>query len=106
LERPACISIDRIDLLDDKVDNATPLGHGSDSSTLNVDDLPVNLAATAVNVDLRGAEPALALPEVSAGPKEEHNRESKVGLEKALSVIETATGGCNGHEELSLMLVL
>jgi hypothetical protein len=101
----ACISIDRINLLDDKVDDATPLGQGSNSGTLSVDELPVNLPAAAVNVNLSGSEPALALPEVTAGPEEEHYRKGKVGLEEALGIVETATGGCNGHEELSLMLV-
>jgi hypothetical protein len=101
----ACISIDVINLLDDNVDDATPLGQGSDSSTLSVDDLPVNLAATAVNVDLRGSEPALALPEITAGPEEEHNGKGKIGLEEALGIVETATGRCNGYKELSLMLV-
>jgi hypothetical protein len=101
-----CISIDRINLLDDNVDDAAPLGQSSDSGTLSVDEFPVNLTATAVDVDLRGSEPPLALPEVTTGPEEEHNGEGKVRLEESFSVVETATGGCNGHEELSLMLVL
>ncbi len=63
-----------IRLLDGDAEYTPPAGHGGMFGTLSVDVLPVDLATTTVDIDLVGAEPSLALPEVTAGPEEEDNR--------------------------------
>lgn len=49
-----------------------------------------------ININLAGAKPSLAFPEESADPKEQHDRESKVGLEEALYVADAINA--NGRE--------
>lgn len=63
-----------IRLLEGDAEHTPPEGQSGIFGTLSVDVLPVDLATTTVDVDLVGAEPTLALPEITAGPEEEDNR--------------------------------
>lgn len=94
----------KIKLLEDNSGPAPPSRHGGFFGTLGVDHVPVNLAAAGVDVDLGGAKPSLALPEVTTGPEKEHNGKSEIALKEPLGIIEstirTAFRRCNCNEEL------
>lgn len=59
------------------------------------------LTAASVEVDLVESDPALALPDVSNNPEEEHDREGEIGLEKPFGIVEIAgEGRSDGNEKL------
>jgi hypothetical protein len=63
-----------VHLLDEHlVDETLPAGHGGDLCPVGVDLLPVQLTAAVVDVNLRGAQPALALPDETADPEDDDN---------------------------------
>jgi hypothetical protein len=64
------------------VEETLPCRPGLDLLALAVDQVPVELTTTSVNVHLCGSEPALALPEVTGDPESTDNKGSEVGLEE------------------------
>lgn len=66
------------------MDEAFPRGHGSHPGSISLDFVPVQLAATGVDIDLGSTQPTLALPEIADGPEEENNGSGKILLEEAL----------------------
>jgi len=69
-----------------------PLGPLGVGGTLGVDGVPVDLAATSVDVDLRKSLPGGTLPDPADEVKEQDDEEGKVRLEEALGV-ERVDGG-------------
>lgn len=69
-------------------------------STLGVDPVPVNLAATSINVNLAELEPAGTLPEEAADPEHDNDGKGEVGLEEALGSVDTTTKRPDGGVEL------
>jgi hypothetical protein len=70
------------------VQDSPPGGHGGDLGAVRVDLVPRQLAAAGVEVDLRRAQPALALPEPPEDPEDDDDGEGEVRLEEALGVVE------------------
>jgi hypothetical protein len=66
------------------VESALPGGPGLDLLTLAVDEVPVKLTATSIDIHLSDCEPALALPEVSGSPESSDDEKSKVRLEELI----------------------
>jgi hypothetical protein len=64
------------------VEETLPRRPGLDLLALAVDEIPVELTTTSVDIHLCGSEPALALPEVTGDPESTDNESSKVGLEE------------------------
>ena len=87
-------------LLENNVESTSPRRHSGDPGALGVDDLPVELAATSVDINLVGAEPPLALPEVSADPEEGDDEEGKVAVEEVVSGTDLGAKGGDGSVEL------
>jgi len=69
-----------------------PLGHTSQFGTLLVDIVPIKFATAAINIDLGGTEPTLALPGVTTDPEEENDEEGKIAIKELLG----STGGAFG----------
>ena len=69
--------------------------------TVFVDLIPVMLTTSDIDIDLVEAEETLSLPDVTAGPEEEYDREGEVCLEELLgrSVL-VAEGWDDGGDEL------
>jgi hypothetical protein len=65
--------------LEQAVESALPGGPAPNLLALLVDEIPVKLTATSVDVHLSGSEPALALPEVADEPESSDDEEGKVG---------------------------
>ena len=84
-----------------------PLGerHGGQLGAVGVDFVPGELAAVRVEVDVLGAQPALALPQPAAEPEKQYDGGGEVGLEEALGVVDAAFDGCDGNIELICTLV-
>jgi hypothetical protein len=53
-----------------------------------------------IQINLTQLLNTLSLPQVPTSPKEQHDRQRKVRLEEALSIINAAAGGRDGGEEL------
>lgn len=82
------------------MDDSLPGGHLSELGTVLVDLVPGELAAASVDIDLVSAEPTAALPDETADPEDDDDRESEVRLEEALGIVEAATDGADGSVEL------
>ena len=80
--------------------NTLPGRRSSNACLLTIDAVPVNWSSVAVNVNVGDGGPEASLPEVSAGPEGEHDWESEVGDEEALSVTEMLSEWGNGNVEL------
>lgn len=71
--------------LENAVEETLPCGPSGNLSTLPVDEIPVKLTATTVDIHLSGAKPSLALPEVTSNPEGGNNENGKVSLEEIRS---------------------
>lgn len=75
---------------EDGVVHALREGHGRQLPAVLVDLVPRQLAPVGVDVDILGAQPALALPQPAARPEDHHQRRGQVDLEEALGRVEAA----------------
>jgi hypothetical protein len=62
--------------------------------------LPINLATSAIHIDLRQLEESLALPQVACDPEGQNDGDSQHDAEPALGVVDASADRCDGNEEL------
>lgn len=84
------------------VDGPLPRRHGRQLGAVGVDDVPVELAAANIDVDVARAQPRLALPGEADEPEEDDDGEGEVRLEEARCVVVAAAWGADGDVELFL----
>jgi hypothetical protein len=77
--------------------DSPPLGPLGVGGALSVDELPVDLAAAGVDVDLRKSLPGRTLPDPADRVEEQDDEDGEVGLEEALG-IEGVDGGVELEE--------
>jgi hypothetical protein len=100
LARLLQIKIKKINESEELAGNPPPLGPLGVSGALGVDDLPVNLAAARVDVDLRKSLPGRTLPDPADEVEEEDDEDGEVRLEEALGV-EGVDGGVELERNVS-----
>lgn len=95
--------------LEDAVHETLPCGPRGNFGTLPVDQVPVELTATSVDIHLSGAKPSLALPEVTSDPEDGNNENGEVRLKKVFGSSSLLalwkTEGRDGSVELRPVLV-
>jgi hypothetical protein len=74
--------------LEDASADALPRWPGLHLLALLVDEVPVKLTATSVNIHLCGTEPTLLLPEVTANPEEGNDKDGEIRSEEVLDSTE------------------
>ena len=89
--------------LEDAGAETLPRGPGLHLLTLAVDQVPIKLTTTGVDVHLGGPEPSSALPEVSNDPEGHDDEESKVGLEEVFGGTDTLANRGDSGVELKII---
>lgn len=59
------------------------------------------LPSTRIHINLLELQPTLSLPEIPAGPKEQHDREGEIGFEESGGVVELR---CTGRSDRNVEL--
>lgn len=85
---------------ENRMESPLPRRHGGQLGAVGVDPVPVELAASRVDVDVARAQPPFALPGEADEPEEDDDGEGEVRLEEARGVVVAASWWADGDVEL------
>lgn len=85
---------------ENRMEGPLPRRHSRQLGAVGVDPVPVELAASRVDVDVARAQPPFALPGEADEPEEDDDGEGEVRLEEARGVVVAASWWADGDVEL------
>jgi hypothetical protein len=86
--------------LENAVQQALPSGPSGHLSSLPVDEVPIELTATSVDIHLGGTKPSFTLPEVPGNPERGDNEDGKIRREEVRSRTKPYANRRHGGVEL------
>lgn len=85
---------------ENRMEGPLPRRHSRQLGAVGVDPVPVELAASRVDVDVARAQPPFTLPGEADEPEEDDDGEGEVRLEEARGVVVAAPRWADGDVEL------
>jgi hypothetical protein len=86
--------------LEDAVSETLPCRPSLDLLALAVDEVPVELTATGIDIHLSGPKPTSTLPEIADDPEQSNNEQRKIGGEEVFSSSEVLANGRDSRVKL------